>query len=248
MALARGRSVSGARRRQARQAVRARARRQAARPRAVPERHELAAKLERAVDLEDYAAAAALRDELRELDAANPAERLRAELKDAVEAEDYALASRLKRELDDTVARPSLPCGSDATTLGVQVKVTSAAIEEARPGEYLFAYKVKVTNHRGSPVQLLSRHWVVEDALGNTREVRGPGVVGEKPVIGAGESFTYTSSVTCDSAHGVMRGRYKFTSTHVGEAEAVAEQPQNKRTFFAVDVAPFALSDACPVA
>ena len=39
-------------------------------------------------------------------------------------------------------------------------------------------------------------------------EVRGEGVVGEKPVLKAGEAFRYTSGCVLETPLGVMQGKY----------------------------------------
>ena len=43
---------------------------------------------------------------------------------------------------------------------------------------FAFAYTVTVTNTGRMPVQLISRHWVIQDERGHTEEVKGLGVVG----------------------------------------------------------------------
>jgi uncharacterized protein affecting Mg2+/Co2+ transport len=59
--------------------------------------------------------------------------------------------------------------------------------------DYQFAYTVTVTNQGTVAAQLISRHWVISDALGHTQEVKGLGVVGRQPLLQPGESFQYTS-------------------------------------------------------
>ena len=95
----------------------------------------------------------------------------------------------------------------------VEVRVKSSYIpERSEPGKSLcfFAYTVTITNRGTLPCQLLSRHWIISDALGNEQEVRGPGVVGEQPRIGVGESFTYTSFCPISTTVGSMRGSYQM--------------------------------------
>ncbi|HEY1735265.1 MAG TPA: ApaG domain, partial [Methylovirgula sp.] len=41
-------------------------------------------------------------------------------------------------------------------------------------------------------------------------EVRGPGVVGEKPVLKPGESFRYTSGCPLRTPSGIMTGTYRM--------------------------------------
>jgi ApaG protein len=61
---------------------------------------------------------------------------------------------------------------------------------------------------------LLTRHWIITDANGRVEEVRGPGVVGEQPVLQPGQSFTYTSGCPLRTSFGVMEGTYQMiTST-----------------------------------
>jgi ApaG protein len=91
---------------------------------------------------------------------------------------------------------PELAPISDAVTNGVRVEVLSRhSPENSRPGqdEWVFQYTVRITNQGRETVQLVSRHWVITDALDHTEEVRGPGVVGEQPVLATGESFKYSS-------------------------------------------------------
>ncbi len=95
----------------------------------------------------------------------------------------------------------------------VEVRVKSSYIpERSEPGKslFFFAYTVTITNRGTLPCQLLSRHWIISDALGNEQEVRGPGVVGEQPRIGVGESFTYTSFCPISTTVGSMRGSYQM--------------------------------------
>jgi ApaG protein len=79
-------------------------------------------------------------------------------------------------------------------------------------------------------VQLLNRHWIITDASGHVEEVRGPGVVGEQPVLGPGESFQYTSGSRLKTSAGVMRGTYQMVLTESGD-------------HFDVEIAPFALHE-----
>jgi ApaG protein len=78
-------------------------------------------------------------------------------------------------------------------------------------------------------VQLLSRHWIITDAASHTEEVRGPGVVGEQPVLAPGESFQYTSGCPLKTSTGVMRGTYQMVT--------------GNGAHFDVEIAPFALHE-----
>ena len=63
--------------------------------------------------------------------------------------------------------------------------------EQSAPDEdrFVWAYRVNIENKGSETVQLLNRYWRITDKLGRLQEVRGPGVVGEQPVIKPGESF-----------------------------------------------------------
>lgn len=77
---------------------------------------------------------------------------------------------------------------------------------------FAFAYTVTVTNTGRVPVQLISRHWVIQDERGHSEEVKGLGVVGQQPLLRPGESFQYTSGCRLRSASGTMHGSYFFVA------------------------------------
>ena len=77
---------------------------------------------------------------------------------------------------------------------------------------YAFAYTVTITNKGRVPVQLISRHWVIQDERGHTEEVKGLGVVGQQPFLRPGESFQYTSGCRLHAPSGTMRGSYFFVA------------------------------------
>jgi ApaG protein len=76
-------------------------------------------------------------------------------------------------------------------------------------GRYLFAYTVTIRNTGEVTAQLVSRHWIITDADGHIEEVRGPGVVGEQPVLRPGEAFQYTSGCPLETPVGSMHGSYQ---------------------------------------
>lgn len=102
---------------------------------------------------------------------------------------------------------------SVANTKGVEVEVQSRYVpERSAPerGGWFFAYTVRITNHGKDTVQLVSRHWIIRDATGKEEIVRGPGVVGEQPVLRTGESFEYTSACPLRTRSGSMHGTYQM--------------------------------------
>ena len=78
---------------------------------------------------------------------------------------------------------------------------------------FLFSYDVVIKNHNLFDVQLLSRYWHIQDGNGVVEEVRGPGVIGLKPVIKSDETFKYSSFCPIKTPLGAMKGSYKMRST-----------------------------------
>jgi ApaG protein len=98
-----------------------------------------------------------------------------------------------------------------AVTRGISVTVTSRFVpEESSPrnDRYFFAYTVEIINSGSERVQLRSRYWKIVDGHGRIQEVRGPGVVGQQPTLGPGESFSYTSGCPLATPGGTMQGSY----------------------------------------
>jgi ApaG protein len=121
---------------------------------------------------------------------------------------------------------------SEAVTHNVRVEVESQyAAERSQPfqSEWFFYYTIRITNEGEQTVQLLSRHWIITDATARVEEVKGPGVVGELPVLAPGESFQYTSGCNLKTSAGVMRGTYQMV-TEGGD-------------HFDIEIAPFALHE-----
>jgi ApaG protein len=87
--------------------------------------------------------------------------------------------------------------------------------DQSSPDEdkFVWAYKVNIENRSGETVQLLRRHWRITDKHGHLKEVKGPGVVGEQPVLKPGESFEYTSGCPLRTPSGIMAGTYQMTTT-----------------------------------
>ena len=94
--------------------------------------------------------------------------------------------------------------------------------EQSDPGggRFAFAYTITITNTGRVPAQLISRHWVIEDASGRAEEVKGLGVVGEQPLLKPGESFQYTSGCQLRTSHGIMHGSYFFVAVDGHRFEA----------------------------
>ena len=103
--------------------------------------------------------------------------------------------------------------------------------EQSAPeqGLYSFAYTITITNSGEIPAQLISRHWLITNAMGQVEEVKGLGVVGHQPLLKPGEAFEYTSGCRLRTPTGTMQGSY-FCVAEDGER-------------FEVDIPAFVLDD-----
>jgi ApaG protein len=102
---------------------------------------------------------------------------------------------------------------STAITNGIRVSVQAVYVpEQSAPmaKRYVFAYTVKIANEGSASAQLRSRHWIITDAGGKLEEVRGPGVVGQQPLLRPGEEFEYTSGCVLQTPRGEMKGTYQM--------------------------------------
>ena len=133
--------------------------------------------------------------------------------------------------MPESKSEPPLPAAtSEAITNNVRVEVESLyRPDQSQPFQdhWVFQYSIRITNEGHETVQLLSRHWIITDALDHTDEVKGPGVVGEQPILAPGESFEYASSCHLKTSTGVMRGTYQMVS--------------EGGNHFDIEIAPFAL-------
>jgi len=100
-----------------------------------------------------------------------------------------------------------------AVTEGVRVVVQAQFLpEQSSPTarRFVFAYTIRISNESPANVKLVSRHWLIQHASGKREEVRGPGVVGEQPVIAPGGGYQYTSGCILTTPHGTMEGTYEM--------------------------------------
>jgi ApaG protein len=109
------------------------------------------------------------------------------------------------------MAEPDAPLAYEAETRGVTVRVRPIYLAEESDqtaGRYVWGYVVEIENRAAGTVQLMTRHWIITDALGRVEEVRGDGVVGRQPVLKTGEAWRYTSFCPLSTPWGAMRGSY----------------------------------------
>ena len=102
---------------------------------------------------------------------------------------------------------------SNTANHGIRVSVKAEYVPEQsspKSHRYVFAYTVRIENEGKGPAQLRSRHWIITDGDGKIEEVRGPGVVGQQPLLRPGEHFEYTSGCVLGTPRGEMRGTYQM--------------------------------------
>ncbi|MBW0145305.1 Co2+/Mg2+ efflux protein ApaG [Sphingomicrobium clamense] len=101
------------------------------------------------------------------------------------------------------------------TTGALTVRVSVSYLpEQSSPADqrWFWSYHIRVENDGDQPVQLIARHWKIEDANGIVVEVSGEGVVGDMPVIPPGGDYDYVSGCPLEAESGSMEGHYKLVS------------------------------------
>jgi ApaG protein len=117
---------------------------------------------------------------------------------------------------------PSTPRAT--TTRGIQVQVRSEYVparSSPREGSYFFQYHVRIANVGEETAQLISREWFITNAEGEVERVKGPGVVGEQPVLPPGSAFDYTSFCELKTAVGSMHGSYQMMTASGERFDAI---------------------------
>ena len=82
--------------------------------------------------------------------------------------------------------------------------------------QYFYNYRIYIENKGNEPIQLLHRHWMVEQLIYGIQHVDGPGVVGEQPLIHPGERYEYVSGCEFWMPIGRMSGFYSFQNLENG--------------------------------
>lgn len=100
-----------------------------------------------------------------------------------------------------------------AITEGIEVRVIKQFrpdLSQTKENSFFFNYRIDIENKNSFSVQLLHRDWFIFDALNAPVHVSGEGVIGEQPILEAGESYQYTSGCEIHSEIGSMHGFYTF--------------------------------------
>jgi ApaG protein len=100
-----------------------------------------------------------------------------------------------------------------AITHDIQVTVLPEFLADQSDSDenrFVWSYTIEIANLGAVTAQLISRHWIITDANGQREEVRGPGVVGEQPILRPGDAFRYTSGCPLTTPSGIMVGSYRM--------------------------------------
>ena len=96
-------------------------------------------------------------------------------------------------------------------THGIKVSVVSSFQEEngnSSQNRYVHMYNISIENLSQEKVQLLRRTWIINDGVYGKREIKGEGVIGQKPIINPNEEYEYQSWCPLKSTIGKMHGNY----------------------------------------
>ncbi|MCO6187191.1 Co2+/Mg2+ efflux protein ApaG [Rhizobium sp. L1K21] len=98
-----------------------------------------------------------------------------------------------------------------ALTRDIEVTVEPYYLEEQSDPDdsrYVWGYRIVISNFSEKSVRLMQRYWHITDENGQVDEVSGPGVIGEQPTLGPGDTYEYSSGCPLDTPSGLMFGHY----------------------------------------
>lgn len=87
---------------------------------------------------------------------------------------------------------------------------------------YVFTYRVTIENNSNHSIQIMRRHWHIQDLGYVSREVKGEGVVGRQPIIEPGHTHQYVSGCNLKSGIGSMYGSYEVERVMDGKTLIVS--------------------------
>lgn len=138
---------------------------------------------------------------------------------------------------DNDFQDPDIQFDYESVTDDIRVQVQPIYLKnrsDPAKDQYIWAYRVRISNESDNIVQLLSRHWEIVNLHGAKHIVDGEGVVGLQPVLKPLESFEYTSGTPLNTPSGIMSGFYRMTtggedSLQVEIPAFALESPHNKQ-------------------
>ena len=98
-------------------------------------------------------------------------------------------------------------------TEGIKISVQSnfeCSYFDGKGLRFGFNYFIEIENNNSHPIQLISRKWIILDALNENDIVKGEGVVGKQPIIQPFESYRYNSGCALQGPMGCMKGVYNM--------------------------------------
>jgi ApaG protein len=90
--------------------------------------------------------------------------------------------------------------------------------------KHVFAYHIEIYNNGYETVQLIKRHWEINDNGGEDYIVEGQGVIGKKPHIAPGQSHRYQSFCVLKGMTGSMKGWFEFVRADGVAVKAIIPQ------------------------
>ena len=104
-------------------------------------------------------------------------------------------------------------------TKGIKISVANrfeGTMLQDHKKTYAFSYTITIENQSEYIVQLISRKWIIKDALNQTENVEGDGVIGVQPILQPGETHTYSSGCLLQAPMGSMQGYYTMNNIETG--------------------------------
>ena len=89
--------------------------------------------------------------------------------------------------------------------ISVQTKFEGSFLKE-NILHYAFKYFIIIENQSKHVVQLLTRHWKINEAIIRPSYINGVGIVGKKPILKPGDIHKYQSGSLLTSPMAVMSG------------------------------------------
>ncbi len=111
----------------------------------------------------------------------------------------------------------------------VRVEIEVGARSKARStreneGAFAFQCRFKVSNCGAKPVRLMARRWRLCDAYHHLKELHGPCIPGQQPVIQPGANYNFQVTLVLPTEWGDFSGSLHFED-YEGQAHEVAFAP-----------------------